>query len=85
MLSDYKFPNAFKQHTLNPWEADVLLNATGFTAVTFKGCGQYERHTFDELKQAAIFADTNPRKRDWIIYAVSGTHDAPIGHVTNRV
>jgi len=85
MLSDYKFPNAFKGHKLNPYEEKLLQNATGFTAVTFKGVGQYERHDFSDLIQAAIFADTNPRKRDWIIYVVSGTHDAPIGHVTNRI
>ena len=45
-----------KRFILNKWETEVFENADKFTAVVFKGRGQYERHEFATEAEALKFA-----------------------------
>lgn len=64
-----------KRFILNKWEREVFENADKFTAVVFKGRGQYERHEFATEAEALKFATYNPRNREWVFYAIAGLHD----------
>ena len=67
---------------LDPHEQRVLENATGFTAVTFRGRGRYERidcATRAEAEREAARLAT--RARPCMVYAVAGTHQALIATI----
>lgn len=76
-------PN-YKRAMTTGWEDYCLANVSYFTATTFLGRGQYERHQFTTEQDAVDFCMEHARKRPWALYAITADgRDAHIGNVTN--
>lgn len=84
-----KLPRSWKEEyptSAAEYTEQIRQKADTFTCSCWHGFPtKYETHRFKKEEQAKKFAEDNPRKRPWAIYAVAGGRDVHLYNVPPTV